>query len=484
MRFLTAVRHASAVFAAVTFASLIACGSSKIAEDGGIIGGGFEPPPIVGGGCDSSLPVEKGGCRITPEYGVFVAATGNDAAPGTPEEPLRTLSAAVALVKSGKGKGKGNVYVCGGTYDDLVDVTNVGDGVALHGGFACTGGPWKYTGADTTLAPTKPGIPIRVTGSPFVLEDLKVVARDGAAAGDSSIAMFVASSGGITLRRAALVAGAGVAGAPGSSDTTDLGTAPAGNWGTLQKAGDAKSCQCGSATTTGGQGGDHTRSPTPGLPTIPGAPAGSGGVGTDIFAGGADGAPGRSGKPGAAAAVVGSISAQGWSGTAGGAGEPGGVGQGGGGGLGNSDVHAGGGACGGCGGKGGGGGGAGGSSIGLVSFASTVRLVKTTIVTGNGGAGAAGGAGQPGQRGGPRSGGTVLGVNDPRPAGGGGGNGGDGGPGGPGAGGCSFGIAHTGAAPEIDADSKITTGSAGAGGDPSSATPGIAGAAAPVRAFP
>lgn len=446
------------------------------APDGSITGMGKDPPPIVGGGCDANKPREEGGCRVTDADGVFVSTSGDDGTQGTQAAPVRSLSAAIALAKSGRG----NIYVCAGTYDDQATIAGASDGVALHGGFTCDGGTWKHTGAQTTFKPTKTGPVIRVDGSPVVIEDLEIVAHDGVMPGDSSIALFVADSPGVTLRRSKITAGKGTNGMPGSTDMTSLGTAASGN-DAMNGGGDTRSCQCGNLTTTGGNGGDGMRMPTAGTPMIMNAPPSAGAPGLPPTTGcnesaGHDGAPGLAGTDGADAMQLGVLSKMGWAPASGGAGQAGGIGQGGGGAYGNTGTWGGGGGCGGCGGKGGGGGGGGGGSIAIASVSTSLRLVQTIVTSDRGGDGGAGGAGQAGQAGGA---GGLGRASTAGPgswcSGGKGGSGGSGGRGGGGAGGVSYGIAHLGVAPEIDGASMITVGPAGAGA--------IMGEAKAVRSF-
>lgn len=465
----------------VTAAALLqGCDQTKcqtagcVEPDGGIVGMGKDPPPIVGGGCDATKTKEEGGCRVTDADGLFVSASGSDGAPGTQGAPLRTISAAIKLAAGARR----DVYVCAGTYDDAITVANAGDGVALHGGFSCDGGAWKRTGAATSIKPTKTGPVVNVQRTPVVIEDLEIVARDGAAPSESSVAVIVASSPGATLRRAKITAGRGASGAVGASDGSSLGVASPGYDATISNPGAARTCQCGNLTTIGGNGGNQNTAPGSGSPAIMNAPANAGAAGTQgdctTFVG-KNGAPALDGADGAPASTLGSLSSSGWSPSSGADGLVGGVGQGGGGGAGNADLNGGGGGCGGCGGKGGGGGGAGGGSVGVVSFMSALHLVQTIVSTDRGGDGAAGGAGQQPQQGGSPGQGVTFGGGPYCNSGGRGGAGGAGGHGGAGAGGVSFGVAYAGAAPDVDSASMITVGAPGVGS--------VMGEAKPTKGF-
>ena len=449
-------------------------------------GGTSDIPPVSGGGCDSSKPVGNGGCPVQEDQGVFVWGSAPAGGTGTKAAPFKAIQDGVNAAKTGKQ----NVFVCEGTYDEHVTISNSVAGVAIHGGYACPGGAdaWTYTKKQTAIAPTTPGVVVRIDGAAASLEDFSLTAKDGAAKGDSSVTTLVNGSIGATFRRATLTAGNGADGAPGTSDGSNPGTAMKGNDASTQPA-LALVCQCGAQTTTGGSGSilQNSVPAGAGLPAIPNASPMSGAAGGSVgnCGSGGDGHagapadPGASVGPGSGATSFGSPSAQGWSVTTAGAGPDGAPGQGGGGG-GQIGGNGGGGGCGGCGGHGGGGGSGGGASITIITVNSSVRLQHTTLTTGKGGAGGLGGVGQVGQTGG--AGGAPLLIASSACAGGAGGNGGKGGDGGGGAGGVSIGVAWVGAPPQIDADSTITPGTLGKGGGTGTTT-GVDGIAAKDKSF-
>ena len=433
------------------------------------------PPAVLKGGCDTTKAQALGGCAVAESDGVFVATTGDDTAAGTPAAPLKTIGAGVAM--AAKSATRVNVYVCGGAYDERVTIASATSGVAIHGGFSCDGGTWTWADAPTSLAPRKPWpqATLTVRGVAVVVEDLAIDAPtaagqfvDGSGTGSTGVLLYNAP--GATLRRAHITAGDGAPGLVGFSDTTKLGTAPAGmDSPAPQAAGDAVTNTCANGTSVGGQGGDQSRAPQAGTPKIANASPTAGAAGTVVIngcseSGGKDGWPGLVGMWGAGASTVGTLDDKGaFVGTIGGDGQMGGVGQGGGGAWGNFDLNGGGGGAGGCGGRGGGGGGAGGASIAIVSMSSALRLIGTRVASGNGGAGADGGLGQQGQLGAPGGKGRQVQLGA-WCSGGTGGSGGYGGEGGGGAGGVTYGIAYVKTAPEIDAASEIMTGKPGRGG--------------------
>ena len=447
-------------------------------------GGTSDIPPVSGGGCDSSKPVGSGGCPVQEELGVFVWVNAPAGGTGTKASPFKTIQDGVNAAKTGKQ----NVFVCEGSYDEHVTISNSVAGVAIHGGYACPGGvdAWTYASKPTSIAPTTPGVVVRIDGAAASLEDFSLTAKDGAAKGDSSITTIVNGSIGATFRRAALTAGNGAAGAAGISDATNLGTAQKGNDATNQQA-PTLVCQCGAQTTTGGGGATYMGGMPAGggLPLIPNAPQMSGGPGMNAIACnmGGDGHAGASANPGISgpgATSFGSPTAQGWTVTTAGTASDGALGQGGGGGGNDFGGNGGGGACGGCGGHGGGGGGGGGASIAILTVNSSIRLQHAIVLTAKGGTGWPGGAGQTGQSGG--NGGAEFGIGGPGCAGGPGGNGGKGGDGGGGAGGVSIGIVWVSSPPQIDAESTITLGAPGNGAG-TGASAGVDGVAAKDKSF-
>ncbi len=447
---------------------VVACSDSKCPAGqacDGVDGGGIAPPDVSGGGCDSNKPAAQGGCAVDDSDGFFVAAGGNDSGPGTRDQPFLTIGAGVSAAKAGAKK---NVYVCAGKYDESIVIDAAASGVALHGGFACPGSAdaWKHTGAPTLVQPSKPGLVLKVAGSPAVIEDLSLVAADAVDPGDSSVVALVDAAPGMTFRRATLTAGNGMTGAAGAA-IAQAAQQSSGKDATLQAEGNSTTCTCGDgSSTTGGHGSHFGVGGTAGQPTVDGDLT-TGLPGDNTYCNGTGhGGGGHDGDPGAAsngATSFGQLTSQGWAPQGGAVGKAGSVAQGGGGGGGEGPGgNGGGGGCGGCGGAGGAGGEGGGGSIAILSLNSTLRLQFSTVRTGKAGDGGDGNSGQIGQVGGVGGGGAP--VSTPGCDGGNGGNGGNGGPGGGGAGGVSYGIAYIGAAPDVDTVTIITPGTAGKAG--------------------
>jgi hypothetical protein len=437
---------------------------------------------------------------------LFVATTGSDAADGSFGKPVATLARGIALATS-KGK---DVYACAGVYKESIALES--RGVRVYGGYDCSQGWHRDSNASVRLiAPAGTALSIRGASLPVVFDRVDIEAADAAQPGDSSIAVFVANSTRVTLRRGTYRAGDGATANP----PADMPAAQPSTVVALQGNYAAKTQRCGvaedgrlscSALNLAGYTFAQSTPDTRGLQQTSTltlyCPAGDysyggGGGGTspsDCYAssdgtqgypvatsGTRDGLVGSDGTSGTAASMGhGSLGANGYSpSNLGQPGTPGSVGQGGTGGRGGGifligpscDVCsmfepipiAGGGqgGPGGCGGPGGAPGNAGGASIAVAVYHSQVTLEHVTLQTSKGGGGSSGGnggVGAPGVQG--ASAGMVslcgtLGT-DPRDsrvqqAGGNGGDGGNGGRGGPGGGGPSVPLFVSGDAPMVSA---------------------------------
>ncbi len=451
--------------------------------DGEPAGGDDGPVTKVDGGeggpgtCVTGDEPKDEPCLLDALYGVFVSPNGTANGLGTKMSPLKSIDAAITMAVPEGGVTRKNVYVCAGTYDEMITITAARDKVRVYGGFRCA--DWFYTGVLPTLAPTVAGVPLTLTGVTSALfADLEIDAQSapstppatGSASGASSIAVVANGATGVEFRRSKIVAGNGQPGADGVlvpytfPSATDLrGNAADGGAG-----GPAKPYSCpGGLTTTGGKGGDSpTGSGDNGLPALGG---GAGSTTTQCasqVAGGigASPPPAQNGN----GAGIGSFAGGGWMPGTGSPGTGGAPGQGGGGGGALSPGGGGGGGAGGCGGAGGAAGGGGGASVAVLSIGSEITFTNIAIVSGVAGNGGAGVAGQPGE-----SQVGNGGVQDPAGGcpGGRGGTGGAGGAGGGGAGGVSAGILYKGTAPTVDSasTSKFVQGASGmkgAGGVP------------------
>lgn len=421
-------------------------GPQETADGGATPGpGGSTPVGTVPApeGCDPNAEPREAPKCVVNEYGIFVDAAGADTNPGTREAPVKTF--AVALTKLA---GRARIYVCDGTYPEHVTLTSP---VAIYGGFAC--GAWTYAVVKPKLAPIDPGSALHIASvaGPVFISDLEIAAGPTLVAGASSIGIFASESGRVTLRRTAVYASDGKAGADGVAlaNYDPLRALQGTNFVDPLVVPEKPNSLCPSSV--GGAGGAKGGDGGPGKVSraVPYPSASYTGLGGDSGTGGSDtgddgepGSYGDGGSGGAGAATIGSLDATGWSPTSGTAGAAGGNGQGGGGG-GN---EGGGGGVGGCGGAGGPRGTGGGASVAIVAYQTPIVLEQTLLTARAAGRGGNGGNGQLAQGGGLKS--TRAGRNGG--VGGPGGHGGSGGGGGAGSGGISAGIAYKGIAPTIE----------------------------------
>lgn len=421
---------------------------------------------------------------------IFVDPAGDDAASGKFEEPVATLTQAIALAQ----KSEKSIYVCSAIYEEQVLIGT--SGVQIYGGYACE--TWERGDTRATVRPAS-GVPLRVHAlSGLHIEQLRFVAADVDEEMVSSMAAIVSESTAVTFTRTEFVAGRGGAGASGAAGTS-LPAARNGAHGLLPCDGHGCAAALGGSSNyndlcvgtvrsepggAGGNGATGTAVAKPGASAASGASGG--GLSTDLnLRNGRDGVNGVAGTLGQFSPTLVGTFQEGFyvplSG--GGAGSNGAVGKAGGGGAGGNLLNglrgSGGGQGGyaGCGGIGGGGGSGGAGSFALVIVSSEVELNQSQFVTDRGGAGGDGGKGGPGALGG--SGGrSVAPAGNSVQLGGSGGKGGSGGTGGngaPGDGGPSIAIALVGSAPPTVNDVDFDRGLGGPGGSEpsgSSARPG------------
>ncbi|MGK4003706.1 PGRS family protein [Sorangium sp. So ce1036] len=452
-----------------------------------------------GGGEGGSTPERcvpsKSDEPVNDGCGVFVAASGDDAAAGTKAAPVKTIQQAVTRAQQ-EGAAR-RVYACAETFGGQVELPG---GVALFGGLDCST-DWSWIGETKTILTAPEGeIPLVMRGGDGAVrvEDVHVSARpidpsSEAARGVSSIAAL-ADSIAVEMARCTLEASDAADGRDGEPYEEPALAGEQGNpgreacSGEIVVPGGVKRNECGtpddpSDDSTGGTGGIGQM--TEGGAGSPGGPEGAGGLGgagerAQECTAGTAGDDGLPGEPGPNATGLGTLSSSGYAGLSGTAGSPGTTAQGGGGGgaKGASGANqctpespggasGGSGGPGGCGGKGGNPGGPGGASIALVSLDAELTFDDVSLKAGRGGRGGNGAPGQEGGNGGLGGpGGTVpAGIEGLHPgcSGGPGGKGGNGGNGGGGLGGHSLGIAYRGKPPPSSGVS-VETGEAGPGG--------------------
>jgi hypothetical protein len=463
----------AALFGCPTFGADICIGEQcNVLNDGGGSDGQIVPP-----GCDLTKDPKDSVACVDESIGIFVSANGSDSNAGTKASPLKSITSALAKVTLQHSR----VYVCDGTYGETVKLSGA---VGIFGGFSCT--DWSYDGNAGKVGPTGSGYALDIENiSGVTIEDLEFDAQNGVNPGDSSIAIFVASST-ATFKRVKAVAGNGATGADAvatSNYDADAGSIN-GNSADSSLGAPTKDCACLDGThSQGGAGGGTLSAGQDGGPAIP--PFDGHGMGGVYNLGCGAGKTGNAGAPADAGAVgstsLGQLTSTGFSRSTSASGANGAVAQGGGGGSGGAvsgmnNEGGGSGGCGGCGGAGGAGGMSGGSSYAILSYQTTLTLDTCIMQVGGGGDGKNGGVGQAGQTGGTYGNQVSAG---PGCQGGSGAQGGAGAGGGGGAGGNAIAIGYVGTKPTMIAGSMTegTAGAAGAGGAGSGGNNGLAGAA-------
>lgn len=433
------------------------------------------------------------------ERAYFVAKTGNNNNPGTPDRPFKTIGHALDLLDS-MSTTIGQIYVSHGEYSENLMLV---DGVSIYGGFDAAAN-WERKLQHHVIIAGRHNVDGNRIGlrgedldgpAPTVIQNLKITAVDatgritGSKHGAGSYGFHCVNCPALEVRGVTITAGTGADGVKGANGLTASTTRPAschGDDGLMMGGGEpnyeqtraGSGFQCNSAdplvnlisTKRGGTGGasppnvgdDGVKGQNSGART---GGSGGAGIGTGQCGGlpyetaedGGDGAAGASGGNGSGGRHPTGLSSSGFyvprNGSFNGLGMPGEPGAGGGGGGGggthtatlpkrrHSGGPGGGGGAGGCPGGGAHAGGGGGPSVAVALANSTgvvlERLTLTASNAGNGASGGSGGQGRQGCVGGDGSGGgSAAQCNRAGGIGGDGGDGGRGGRGGNGGGGA------------------------------------------------
>jgi hypothetical protein len=418
---------------------------------------------------------------------IFVSPTGNDANPGTPQQPALTIAAGMSKAEAA---GRNQVYVAAGDY--VMPTLNPSPSMIIVGGY--NPNDWTRSDANVTRILSTSSTAVFIENFQVILDHLTIVSAN-ATSGSSYGVRVLGQGGGSFLFSAFLhkcviqsgngavgvngtngIAGAnggnGGDGAPACSNCPVFNESPCPPGGPFRGNAGTGSATCGSLhgglggvpgvdpTSTASNGHDGGTSVGGNCGDLNGC-GGQGGTsghpnGRNGF-GAPDGSAGTSGPAGSASfTTTGYAIAGGGNGTNGGNGLGGG---GGGGGKGGSNASfpgcttyggaGGGGGAAGCGGTAGTGGTSGGGSFGIYVGSAYVIVDQCSITTGNAGNGGSGGVrGLGGTRGLGGSGGAGYAVNSGVSSGSGGhgapgSNGGNGGHGGGGGGGSSVGLAYS-----------------------------------------
>jgi hypothetical protein len=142
---------------------------------------------------------------VSSDFGIFVSPSGKPDASGKKDEPVNSITA--ALAKTGAIR---RVYVCEGTYDERVTLKAA---ISIYGGFNCA--DWSYSGTKAVVGkPQEPGytLDVQSVSGPFEMADLELVAANGNDTFPNSIATRFVGTSGAVLRRVGLTAQSGRAG--------------------------------------------------------------------------------------------------------------------------------------------------------------------------------------------------------------------------------------------------------------------------------
>ena len=223
-------------------------------------------PDLAGDGVDSNCDGVDGDVALA----LFVAKNGDDDAPGTREEPMLTIQAALAMAYD---SGLRDVYVASGVYAENVTLQ---EGVGLFGGYSADFGARDSVVYETAILGQEPTLeqPAAVTGDSLGMsEDVDRTVLDGFSIfganaanvlGANSYAIYLWSCGsGVEIRSNRIFGGAGGNGAAGVSGSEGLdgfnGATGSGaqDIGNVQGDGE-RSCTDGVDTSPGGLGGNLT----------------------------------------------------------------------------------------------------------------------------------------------------------------------------------------------------------------------------------
>jgi hypothetical protein len=202
---------------------------------------------------------------------LYVAPDGDDAGPGSPTRPMRTLEAAVrrASESIGTAAPRTHIFVASGTYTESVELR---DGVKIHGGYRRdflaldpAGFRVEIRAPLGTTAPGQAALVVRGAGaSETVLEWLVVRGLDATGAGQATFGVYALDPGPrLSIRDVEIHSGVGGAGSGGVAGTagvdfTALPTEGEDPRGAEENA--ARECVGGldRNRVTGGRGGRNT----------------------------------------------------------------------------------------------------------------------------------------------------------------------------------------------------------------------------------
>jgi hypothetical protein len=235
---------------------------------------------IVTSATDAPGPVRTSGPMLDPNCdgadgivvgSLYVAPDGDDAGPGSPTRPMRTIDAALARAFASRGTASPriHVFVAVGVYTETIHVP---DGVQLHGGYRRDflsldpdGFRVEVRAPVSTTAPGGAAIEIRGAGATeTVVEWIAAIGVDADGPAEAAFGAYLLDPGPrLALRELEVRAGAPGSGAPGTAGpagvaSTALPGAGAPPRGAVEDG--AHQCRVGDAANVvaGGRGGRNT----------------------------------------------------------------------------------------------------------------------------------------------------------------------------------------------------------------------------------
>ncbi|MBN8614261.1 MAG: hypothetical protein J0L92_26920, partial [Deltaproteobacteria bacterium] len=161
---------------------------------------------------------------------LYVAPDGDDAGPGSPTRPMRTIEAAIARASDSilTAMPRTHVFVASGTYTESVRLR---DGVHVHGGYRRDflaldpdGFRVEIRAPVGTVAPGQAAVVIEGAGTnPTTLEWLTVRGLDASSAGQATFGLYAVDPGSnLAIRECEIRSGVGGAGTSGDNGTSGV----------------------------------------------------------------------------------------------------------------------------------------------------------------------------------------------------------------------------------------------------------------------
>jgi plastocyanin len=143
---------------------------------------------------------------------IFVSPNGDDANPGTPQQPVLTMAQGLSRAQAA---GKAAVYVAGGVY--TVMTLNLLSGISIHGAY--NKNDWSRSDSNITEIHSTSSTAIAASnmGGFLILDHLKIVSATAAVSSGSSYGVFLSAASTVLLHKCTIIAGNGASGVAGGN---------------------------------------------------------------------------------------------------------------------------------------------------------------------------------------------------------------------------------------------------------------------------